>query len=264
VTSSVSGNFAQVCEAMSHGGLDAVDMPTVGHGGQLQGGEGLLVRLARLDRSRDSLTPPPTHAPAAPQPNRSEPGLPPLLALGASTGGPEALARILQALPAGFPAAIVVIQHIAAAFAPNLVQWLQGRCSLPVELARDGGKPRPGIVIVAGTDDHLVLCSNQRFAYVREPLDYPFRPSVNAFFESAAAWWPKPGVAVLLTGMGADGARGLAALRGPGWLTIAQDESSSVVYGMPRAAAELHAAGRILPLGEIPAAILAHFSRGRG
>jgi two-component system response regulator WspF len=91
-------------------------------------------------------------------------------------------------------------------------------------------------------------------------VDYPFRPSVNVFFESAAAHWKTPGVAVLLTGMGNDGARGLAALRQAGWLTIAQDEASSVAYGMPRAAAEMHAASRIMPLSQIPAAILTRFT----
>jgi two-component system response regulator WspF len=263
VTSSVSGNFALVCDAMGHGGLDAVDMPVMGPCGHIQGGDALLARLARLDRSR--------HGEPAPVAARAvafsasvtpDPALPPLLILGASTGGPEALARILEALPAGFPVAVVVIQHIAAVFAPNLVVWLQGRCALPVDLARQDGRPRAGAVAVAGTDDHLVLGRDRRFSYTREPVDYPFRPSVNAFFESAAACWPRPGVAVLLTGMGADGARGLAALRRPGWLTIAQDEQSSVVYGMPRAAAEMHAAGLVLPLWDIPTTILGHFRRG--
>jgi two-component system response regulator WspF len=268
VTSSISGNFSLVCEAMSHGGLDAVDMPVLGPCGKLQGGEALLSRLARLDRGRQAVPAAPARA-DSPSPLRgggwgvgssSAPALPPLLAIGASTGGPEAVARILQALPASFPAAVVVVQHIAADFAPNLVVWLQGRCALPVDLARDGARPEAGSVAVAGTDDHLTLRTDRRFLYTREPADYPFRPSVNVFFESAAACWPWPGVAVLLTGMGSDGARGLAALRGLGWLTVAQDEQSSVVYGMPRAAVEMGAASRILPLGEIPSVILGQFA----
>jgi two-component system response regulator WspF len=242
LTPSVRGNYARVCEALRCGGLDAVDMPVAGPGGKVQGGEALLARLSRVGRGR---------------PSPANPLLPPLVALGASTGGPEALAQVLQALPPGFPAAVVVVVHIAAEFAANLVVWLQGRCPLPVAAARGGGRPLGGAVAVAVTDDHLVLRPDQTFAYTPEPADYPFRPSVNAFFESAALYWDSPGVGVLLTGMGSDGARGLAALRQAGWPTIAQDEASSVVYGMPRAAAELHAASRVLPLAQIPAAVLA-------
>jgi two-component system response regulator WspF len=119
-------------------------------------------------------------------------------------------------------------------------------------------------VAVAVTDDHLVLRANQHFGLTREPAAYPYRPSVSVFFESAAAHWPTPGVGVLLTGMGSDGATGLAALRAAGWLTIAQDEESSVAQGMPRAAAQMHAASRIMPLEQIPAAILARLSAMSG
>jgi chemotaxis response regulator CheB len=189
-------------------------------------------------------------------------GGPAFLAIGASTGGPEAVARILEALPGNFPAPVVVIQHIAAEFAPHFAAWLQLRSALPVEIAQEGTAPRPGAVHVSGTDDHLVL-RRGKFAIVREPVDYPFRPSVNSFFESLCGQGPLCGVAVLLTGMGSDGARGLAELRQAGWLTIAQDEATSVVYGMPQAAAALHAARCILPLADIPAAIAARFSASR-
>lgn len=255
VTVSVASNFGRVCEAMSHGGLDAVNTPTLA-GGVVRGGEPLLARLARIDQGRTAAARP---APASSVTLPPGKGRPSFLALGASTGGPEALARVLEALPATFPAPVVVVQHIAAEFAGNLMAWLQGRCPMRVQAAREGEVVPRGVISVAATDDHLILRNGLRFGVVREPVDNPFRPSVDVFFESLMAAWPGTGVAVLLTGMGSDGASGLAALRQAGWYTLAQDETTSVVYGMPRAAAELRAACRVLPLSQIPGAILPRF-----
>jgi two-component system response regulator WspF len=257
VTSSVSGNFSKVYEAMGTGALDAVNTPTLGRDGKVCDGEALLARLANLARSCRAA---PAATLAAPAARPSGQG-PPLLALGASTGGPEALARILEVLPGGLAAPVVIIQHIASEFAPSLATWLQGRSKLRVRLAKAGDVPLPGEVLVAGTDDHLVLGRDRRLAYTCDPVSCPYRPSVDAFFVSLAASWPTPGVAVLLTGMGADGARGLLQLRQVGWFTLAQDQASSVVYGMPQAAAQLGAACQVLPLCELAPAILAHLSR---
>jgi two-component system response regulator WspF len=262
VTSSVTGNFNLVYQAMGHGALDAVNTPTLAPDGTIIDGEWILARLAKLARAQQApgWTPPgvqaPPAAPATP--------LPPSLVLGASTGGPEALARVLKALPRGFPAGVVLVQHIAADFAPSLAHWLQGHCVLPVRVARDGDKIEPGQVLLAGTDDHLVLRADRRLAYVADPADYPYRPSVDVFFTSLASVWTSPGVAVLLTGMGADGARGLLRLRQLGWHTIAQDQAGCVVYGMPRAAVELGAASQVLPLDKIHEAILARVPRDQG
>jgi chemotaxis response regulator CheB len=258
VTVSVDANFNLVCEAMSHGGLDAVNTPTLA-GGEVRGGEALLARLARIEKEKGRAAGVALAQPASVCALPPVRGKPSLLALGASTGGPEALARVLEALPASFPAPVVVVQHIAAEFAGNLVAWLQGRCKLPVRAAPEGEVAPQGVISVAATDDHLVMRNGMRFGIVREPADYPFRPSVDVFFESLAMAWPGTGVAVLLTGMGDDGARGLATLRQAGWFTLAQDRSTSVVYGMPKAAAELHAASRVLPLAQMPAVILGRF-----
>ncbi len=113
---------------------------------------------------------------------------------------------------------------------------------------------------MAGSDDHLTLGPDRRFAYTAEPRDYPYRPSVGVFFASLAAHWPGPGVAALLTGMGNDGARGLAELKALGWHTVAQDRATSVVYGMPKAAAELNAAAEVLPLPQIGPAVRARLA----
>jgi two-component system response regulator WspF len=262
VTSSVTGNFNKVYEAMGHGGLDAVNTPTLGPGGKVRDSEGLLARLRKIDQARHAADACPVE-PAAPcgVGRAAADSLPLLVALGASTGGPEALARILGDLPADLPAAIVVTQHIAADFAPSLATWLQGRTKLRVRLAVPGEHLVPGEVRVAATDDHLVVEAGGRLAYTPEPVACPYRPSVDALFLSLAAHWPRPGAAALLTGMGSDGARGLARLREAGWLTLAQDEATSVVYGMPQAAARLGAACRILPLPDLAGAILTQVRR---
>jgi two-component system response regulator WspF len=256
VTSSVSGNFNLVYRAMGHGGLDAVNTPTFGPGNTIRDGEGILARLAKLARAGQA---PPAVSPTAAgagAASPADPALPFVVALGASTGGPEALAQILKSLPPRFPAAVVAVQHIAADFAPGLARWLAGQGHLPVRPARDGDEPRPGEVLLAGSDDHLVLRPDRRLAYTADPVDYPYRPSVDVFFHSLASAWPRPGVAVLLTGMGSDGALGLLRLRRLGWHTIAQDQASCVVYGMPKAAADRGAACQVLPLAQIPEAVL--------
>ena len=261
VTSSVTGNFSKVYEAMGHGGLDAVNTPTLGPDGKVKDGEGILARIAKLAAARQLVRRDrtPTVCPAGDRRNTVTANqLPPLVALGASTGGPEALAQILGALPAGFAAPVVVVQHIAVDFAPSLAAWLRGRAALPVRVAREDDELKPGEVLLAGTNDHLVLRPDRRLSYVVEPADYPYRPSVDVLLDSLASCWPRPGVAALLTGMGSDGACGLARLRRAGWLTLAQDRATSVVYGMPRAAAELNAACQILPLSGIAPAIQAH------
>jgi two-component system response regulator WspF len=256
VTSTVAGNIGKVYEAMGHGALDAVNTPTLGPGGKVKDGDGLLSRLARLRqlmRSEPCL-------PAAAVTGRSaapgsNPPAVPVVALGASTGGPEALGQILGALPARWPTAVLVVQHIAAEFTPSLATWLQGRTALPVRVARAGDEPRAGEILLACTDDHLLLRPDRRLAYVTEPVDYPYRPSVDVLFGSLAAHWGRPGVAALLTGMGNDGARGLTQLKQAGWWTLAQDEASCVVYGMPKAAAACGAACRVLPLEAIGRAL---------
>jgi two-component system response regulator WspF len=263
VTSSVSGNYTKVFEAMGHGGLDAVNIPVLGSDGRIKDGEGLLKRLARLERLNQPG--PAKGAPAGEASNPAEGQLHPLVALGASTGGPAALGDILAGLPASLPASVVIVQHIGGEFVPGLARWLQSRTALPVRLARGGDIPQPGEVLMAGHEEHLVMRPSHRLDYTPEPAGGPFQPSIDVFFNSLPAGWPRPGVAVLLTGMLSDGAQGLAHLRQAGWLTLAQDEATSVVYGMPRAAAELNAACRVLPLGDMALTILAEVRRaGRG
>jgi two-component system, chemotaxis family, response regulator WspF len=174
-----------------------------------------------------------------------------LILIGASAGGPAALVEVLSALPEDFSPAIVIVQHIDQLFAPGLVEWLNGHSKLPVRLACGGDSVSSGNVLVAGSDDHLVFKNSQELGYTVEPKENPYRPSVDVFFESAARFFRGPMTGVLLTGMGRDGARGLKILRDAGYHTIAQDQSTSAVYGMPKAAAALNAASEILPLQKI-------------
>ena len=253
VTATVRGHMNKVYEAMGHGALDAVDTPTLGPAGELAGASALLGKIAVVAK----LIGQPLARCAQPAASaETRYATVPLVLFGASTGGPNALAEIVGGLPRAWDACALVVQHVDAAFAPGLAQWLTGRTGLRVELAEEGDRPAPGRLLLAATNDHLVMTSDRRLSYAVEPKDLCFRPSVDILFASVAAHWPDPGVAVLLTGMGRDGAEGLHKLRRLGWHTIAQDEATSVVWGMPRVAVERGAAAQVLPVGAIAGAVV--------
>lgn len=256
VTATVSGNTSLVFEAMGHGALDAVNTPVLGASGKLEGGEALLAKIATIGKLIGK-TPGLRHRRSVPVERTLAEEVPPLVVIGASTGGPKALADVLSRLPSGFGASIVIVQHVDVQFAPGMAAWLNDQTSLTVRTASEGCRPEVGTALLAGTNDHLILTPGRTLSYSPEPVDFPYRPSVDVFFKSVAAHWPRKGGAALLTGMGRDGAEGLLALRRAGWHTLAQDEASSVVYGMPKAAAEMGAANQILPIQEV-AHVLAH------
>ena len=165
------------------------------------------------------------------------------------------MVEVLSRLPADLDAGIIIVQHLDSSFSQGLGRWLLEQTGRRVTLITEGQVPRPGEVLLAGTNDHVILSEYRRLNYSIEPRMNYCRPSVDVFFESLARNWPMPGVAVLLTGMGRDGAKGLLQLRGQGWWTIAQEASSSVVGDMPRSAAEIGAAEEFLPLSSIADAI---------
>jgi two-component system response regulator WspF len=185
------------------------------------------------------------------------------VAIGASAGGPAALATLLAEIPENFGAAVVIVQHVDEAFAQGMAEWLDAQCALPVRLARAGETPQTGTVLLAGTNDHLRLVASAQFAYTPDPADSLYRPSIDVFFESVVEHWRGEAVGVLLTGMGRDGALGLRAMRERGYLTIAQDQATSAVYGMPKAAAALDAACDILPLPRIAPRLIKACGGGR-
>jgi two-component system, chemotaxis family, response regulator WspF len=186
-----------------------------------------------------------------------KPAPPCLVAIGSSAGGPPALAILLRGLPRSFPAAIVIVQHIDGRMAAGMAEWLGHHCALPVRVAVEGDRPTSGHVLIAATSDHLVLKSADRLGYTTEPRELVYRPSVDVFFQSVRRRWRASAVGVVLSGMGRDGAVGLKALREHGCHTIAQDEASSAVYGMPKAAAAISAAVDVLPMEHIAARLIA-------
>jgi len=177
-----------------------------------------------------------------------------LLALGASTGGPAAIVDILRALPADFPLPVLIVIHLSEPFGAAFADWLDGQTQHTVRIAANGQTLQTSGVFMARPDSHLVV-RDRRLYLTDGPERFSCRPSVDVLFESVAIEYGAAAAACLLTGMGQDGARGLLAIRAAGGLTIAQDEASCVVYGMPREAAMLGAAQRVLPLGEIGAAL---------
>lgn len=175
-----------------------------------------------------------------------------ILAIGASTGGPKVVMRLMKELPPRLDVRIAIVQHIADGFAEGFAEWLNRDSPYRVRVARDGDRLESGTALVAPTGRHLELLGDKVQLSDAPPLNC-CRPAVDALFRSLAQSGLAPQVAaVLLTGMGRDGADGMAALRRHGALTIAQDETTSAVFGMPKAAIELGAVDQTLPIGDIP------------
>ncbi|MBW0149863.1 MAG: chemotaxis-specific protein-glutamate methyltransferase CheB [Phenylobacterium sp.] len=185
------------------------------------------------------------------------------LALAASTGGPPALAKVLGALPSNFPAPVLLVQHMGAAFMEGFAKWLDGLCAMPVVLAQDGVLAEPSCVYVAPGDSHLAIRSSGVMRITQDPPVGGQRPSANVLFGALAEAAPTRTVAALLTGMGEDGAQGMSRLSQGGAHTIAEHASTAVVNGMPAAAVRLRAARDILPLDLIGPRILQLSGKGR-
>jgi len=249
VTNSVRDHTSAVFEAMGHGALDAVEMPAPEAASDSPEMRPLLARIARLSRLiSDESRSQADHQTGKRVPRASRGHL---VAIGASAGGPAALATLISGLPEDFPAAIVIVQHVDAQFASGLAGWLGQHSRLPVRLARGGEIPSDGTVFVAGGGNHLIVTRRGHLGYSSDPDEHVYRPSIDVFFKCVRREWPGTVTGVLLTGMGRDGAAGLKELRDHGCHTIAQDEATSALYGMPKAAAAIGAAADILPIGRI-------------
>jgi two-component system response regulator WspF len=262
VTGRPQDNVNQVFRALGAGALDVTATPVLQ--GQPGGDAELLAKIRTMDKlirhsGGSQAMAPRSVAGAANHGLGVEPAPVPvpllpvtsLLAIGASTGGPMAVAKLLAGWTPPRHCAIVVVQHIDQHFADNFARWLAEQLDMPVRPADQGEELAGGVVLIAKSNDHLTLDQNNRLRYDANPKEYAYRPSVDVFFRCVAQHWKGEAIGVLLTGMGRDGAEGLLAMRRAGHTTIAQDQASSAVYGMPRAAAELDAAQMILPLAKI-------------
>jgi two-component system chemotaxis response regulator CheB len=192
-------------------------------------------------RPRPSLSVHPAHPAERPR----------ILAIGASTGGPAALRDLLHALPADFPLPVLVVQHISKGFVNGLANWLGANTELEVRVAAESELVRPHVVYLAPDDQHLGILEDGRIRLSSAPLIGSFRPSATHLFASAAAAYRSRMIALILTGMGDDGVTGLRAVHAAGGLVIAQDEATSIVYGMPREAARAGVVTATLALPEI-------------
>jgi two-component system, chemotaxis family, protein-glutamate methylesterase/glutaminase len=262
ISSLAQASCQAAVQALELGALEVLAKPGGPYSvGELRHTLAAKIRAAAAARVRHSE--PQTEPPArgAPPTTAGRPPLPPdtVIAIGASTGGTEAIASVLVRLPGSSPG-IVIAQHIPPQFSRAFANRLNEICALEVKEAEDGCEFRPGLVLVAPGDFHMVLrrAAGRYFVNVKTgPRVCYQRPSVDVLFSSVAEAAGPRAIGVLLTGMGADGSQGLLKMRQGGARTIAQDEATCVVFGMPREAIALGAAEQIVPLPAVPDAILA-------
>lgn len=257
LTASVGYNTSKVFEAMGYGALDVVKTPENNLFKLSEETDAILRKIetiARLVGKAKGLRTLPTKV----SKNYPKESIPPLLVIGASTGGPIALGTIISKFPKEFKFATIIVQHLDEQFSLGFASWLGERCALPVEIATNGMQPTAGKILLAGKNKHLVMHHNLTLEYTMQPTEIFYKPSVDVFFSSVAEYWPCPSIALLLTGMGSDGAKGLKALHEANWYTIAEHKNSCIVYGMPKAAIEMEAASDVFELNEIAAKILSY------
>jgi two-component system chemotaxis response regulator CheB len=185
------------------------------------------------------------------RPQRRTAESPLVVAIAASTGGPTALVKVLRGIAPQVNAAFLVVQHMSKGFLEGLVRWLNNEVELEVKKAQEGGSLEAGVVLVAPGDHHLMVTEVDTVRLDKSLPINGHRPSAEMLFDSVASNYGKQGAGVILTGMGSDGAEGLKSIRLCGGHTIAQDEQTSIIFGMPKAAIELDAAEVVLPLDEI-------------
>jgi two-component system chemotaxis response regulator CheB len=253
------GELFKTYDALAAGAVDVLEKPngTEPEGvweRELLAQVKLVARIRVITRPRHRLAclRRPAATPAAAGPKRCTA----VLAIGASTGGPSAIVEVLRGLPANFPWPILLVLHINEPFGLAFAEWLDGQSQWRVGYPVDGDAVARGSgrVVMAPPGRHL-LVRDGRFRLTQDAERHSCRPSVDVLFESLAREYGRVAAAALLTGMGKDGAAGLLDIRRAGGLTIAQDEASSVVYGMPREAALVGAAEHILPLKDIGPAL---------
>lgn len=265
VISSIVGpdNTDKVFELLEAGAVDVFAKPSGGLGADDEAAQQIISKikiLAGVVVFKRPLQGSSTRAPLISAPQAAPVRV---VAIGASTGGPQALHEILTQLPSGFPCPILCVQHISEGFLQGLVDWLAAQCQVKVKVARSGEMPLPGTVYFPEEGTHLTVDSKGRlFSSHLLPVG-GHRPAVTVLFHSVAEYYGSSAVAVLLTGMGNDGAEGMQSISRTGGFTMAQDEASCVVFGMPKQAIDLGAARSILPPLEIGQTLIRCVSGGK-
>lgn len=244
----------KVFKAISHGALDVIDKSELELSGDKKSGEALIAKIKFLNGVRVIHQPLTKSAVErsvvdlkAPRKKVSDK----IVAIVASTGGPQALLEILKTLPEDFPCGIVIVQHITNGFLAGLVGWLAKECKIKVKIGEDSEEIRPGVAYIAPDNVQMRVEEGGKIRLSHEPAFGGHRPSGDVLLESVARAYGKGGVAAILTGMGRDGAMGMKAIKQLHGKTIAQNEKSCVVFGMPLAAVEMNAIDKVLPLERI-------------
>ncbi len=244
----------KVFKAISHGALDVIDKSELELVGNKKSGEALIAKIKfltgvkvtdqsigkwRNERPIIDLT-----SPLKKVSNK-------IVAMVASTGGPQALLKILQRLPEDFPCGIVIVQHITNGFLTGLVDWLNKECKIRVKIGEDLEEIRPGVAYIAPDNFHMQVKEGGKISLSNEPLHGGHKPSGDVLLESVAKIYGKGSVGAILTGMGRDGALGMKAIKQSQGKTIAQNEKSCVVFGMPNVAIEMNVIDQVLSLERI-------------
>jgi two-component system chemotaxis response regulator CheB len=250
------GGVRTAFAAVSKGALDVIEKPDIGY----KSGQDLIKKV-RLLSSVDIVRHLATRVRSATAVKESPPALPPrpngrVVAIAASTGGPQAIQYVLSRLPAAFPAPIVISQHIAEGFAQGMVDWLNTSTPLTVSVARNNEQLRPGCVYVNPSEFSMRITGQGMTILGDQEKCRHFHPCCDTLLISAAAAYREHGVGVIMSGMGDDGVDGMRAIKASGGITLAQDAKSSVVYGMNRLAVERGYVDRIVALADIHTELL--------
>jgi two-component system, chemotaxis family, protein-glutamate methylesterase/glutaminase len=255
---------ALALRALEEGAVDILAKPALGVRGFLEDSATILIDTIRgAARARLPRHPQPARPILRPPQIRMDGRERKLIAMGASTGGTEALRLLLEAMPDSAPG-IVIVQHMPEAYTAAFARRLNESCRIEVKEAINGDSILPGLALIAPGNRHMMV-SKTRTGYQAQIKDGPLisrhRPSVNALFRSCARAAGSDAIGVILTGMGDDGAEGLLEMRRAGAATIAQDEASCVVFGMPKEAIKRRAASEVVALAEMPQALLKRFTQ---
>jgi two-component system chemotaxis response regulator CheB len=249
----------KVFKAISHGALDVMDKSELELVGDRKSGETLTAKVKFLTgvrvvdrplvklRNERSLVDLKT-----PRKRISDK----IVAMVSSTGGPQALLKILRRLPEDFPCGIVIVQHITSGFLSGLVDWLSKECKIRVKIGEDSEEIRPGVAYIAPDNFQMKVKEGGKISLLDEPANGGHRPSGDVLLESVARIYGKGSVGAILTGMGRDGVMGMKAIKQSQGRTIAQNEKSCAIFGMPNAAIEMNVIDQVLPLERIAEEIL--------